>query len=270
VLNEMFPEPMALGIAQALVATVLAIAVVLYARRNQVYLERESLVALARGLVQITLVGSVLLLLLQAPFWASLGILGVMFVVAAATARRRAEGIPGAMRASLVGILLGSGVIIGLMTWLGVIEPTVASLVPVGSMVVANAMNATALALNRLQAELAAHSGQIEAALALGASPRDSVARHLQASVHASMIPRLDSIRTLGIVWIPGLMTGMVLSGNDPVYSAIYQFVVLALIYATSGLSAMLTVRLILPRVFSPAEQLLPGLARDGSAAVRP
>lgn len=256
-LNDLFPDPISLSVAQAAVATTLALLVVLYARRNQIHLERESVVALARGLAQITLVGSVLLLLLQAPFWASGGILAIMFVVAASTARRRAEGIPGALRASLTGILLGSGVVIALMTWLGVIEPSVVSLVPVGSMVVANAMNATALALNRFRAEVSAHAGQIEAALALGATPRDSVSRYMQAAVQASMIPRLDSIRTLGIVWIPGLMTGMVLSGSDPVYSAVYQFVVMALIYATSGLSAMLTMTLILPRVFSPADQLL-------------
>jgi putative ABC transport system permease protein len=53
--------------------------------------------------------------------------------------------------------------------------------------------------------------------------------------VRASLIPRIDSLRSLGIVWIPGLMAGMVLAGSDPVYAAIYQFVVIAMVFASSA-----------------------------------
>jgi putative ABC transport system permease protein len=79
----------------------------------------------------------------------------------------------------------------------------------------------------------------------------------VQVSFEASLIPAIDSLRSLGIVWIPGLMAGMLLSGARPVYAAIYQFVVLAMIFAASGLTSLLSTWMIRTRVFTPAEQLL-------------
>ena len=256
-LTRIFENQLALGFAQAAVAAVLALAVVLLARRWQISLERETTVALLRGFVQVVLVGSVLLLLLQGPVWTGVLVLLAMMVAAATIAGRRAQGIPGAFWVSFQGIAFGAGLVIVLMTFLGAIELAVSSLVPVGSMLIANAMKANSLALDRFRSEVDAHVGQIEAALALGAEPKRLVAPYVQASVRASLIPALDSLRSLGIVWIPGLMAGMILSGEDPVYAAIYQFVVIAMIFAASGLTSVVSTLLIRPRAFSPAMQLL-------------
>jgi putative ABC transport system permease protein len=119
--------------------------------------------------------------------------------------------------------------VIALMTWLGLIDTPITTLVPVGSMLITNAMNTEGLALNRFRSEVLAHVGEIETALALGADGRSSVAPYVQRSFEASLIPAIDSLRSLGIVWIPGLMAGILLSGTRPAYAAIYQFVVLAM-----------------------------------------
>jgi len=143
------------------------------------------------------------------------------------------------------------------MTFLGVIDSAITSLVPVGSMLIANAMNTNGLALNRLRSDVLAHTGEIETALALGADPNSSVSRYLQSSYEASLIPAIDSLRSLGIVWIPGLMAGMLLSGARPIYAAIYQFVVLAMIFAASGLTSLISTVMVRGRLFTPADQLL-------------
>jgi putative ABC transport system permease protein len=83
------------------------------------------------------------------------------------------------------------------------------------------------------------------------------VAPYVQASFEASLIPAIDSLRSLGIVWIPGLMAGMLLSGSRPVYAAIYQFVVLAMILAASGLTSLVSTLLIRTHAFTTADQLL-------------
>ena len=103
------------------------------------------------------------------------------------------------------------------MTWAGVIDTAITSLIPVGSMIIANAMNTNGLALNRFRSEVLAHAGEIETALALGAAPPSTPSRsYAESSIHASLIPAIDNLRSLGIVWIPGLMTGMLLSGAEP------------------------------------------------------
>ncbi len=257
-LKLLFSNQVSLGLAQAGVAALLALVVVLLARRRGIHLELETLVAMVRGLAQIVIVGSLLLLLLRSPRWTGALLLAVMMVAAGATSSRRAKDIPRAFKISTLAIAAGSGFVIAVMTsFLGVIDSAITSLVPVGSMLIANAMNTNGLALNRLRSDVLAHTGEIETALALGADPNSSVSRYLQSSYEASLIPAIDSLRSLGIVWIPGLMAGMLLSGARPIYAAIYQFVVLAMIFAASGLTSLISTVMVRGRLFTPADQLL-------------
>jgi putative ABC transport system permease protein len=256
-LKMLFHTQLQLGLAQAAAAALLALLVVLLASRRKIHLEKDVLIAMARGLVQIVAMGSILVILLRAPRWTSGFLLAGMIIAAGAISARRAKGIPDALRISAWSVAVGAGSVIALMSILGAIDTSITSLVPVGSMLIANAMNTNGLALNRFRSDVLAHVGEIETALALGADARNSVSPYLQASFEASLIPAIDSIRSLGIVWIPGLMTGMLLSGARPLYAAIYQFVVLAMVLAASGLTSLTSTMLIRSRVFSPADQLL-------------
>jgi len=257
VLKTLFSSQVALGLAQAGVAAAAAMIVVLLARRRQVHLGWEAVIAMVRGIVQIVAVGSILLLLLRGPRWTSVLLLVGMIVAAGATSARRARGMPGAFRVSVWAIACGAGFIIALMTWVGVIDTAITALVPIGSMIIANAMNTNGLALNRFRSDVLAHTGEIETALALGAEATSSVSPYVQASFETSLIPAIDSLRSLGIVWIPGLMAGMLLSGARPIYAAIYQFVVLAMIFAGSGLTSLISTLLMRGHIFTSAQQLL-------------
>lgn len=256
-LRSLFHSQIAFGLAQAGIASVLALAVVLLARRRNIHLESDTAIALVRGLVQIVVVGSILVLLLRGPRWTSVFLLAGMIIAAGSISAKRAKNIPGARAVSIYSIAAGAGLVTAIMTWAGVIDTAITSLIPVSSMIIANAMNTNGLALNRFRSEVLAHAGEIETALALGAAPQATVARYAESSIHASLIPAIDNLRSLGIVWIPGLMTGMLLSGSDPLYAAIYQFVVIAMILASSGLTSLLSTLMIQSHAFSPAEQLL-------------
>jgi putative ABC transport system permease protein len=256
-LKHLFPNQLALGFAQAAVTAVLAIVVGLVARKRGIHVEWETVIALIRGLAQIVAVGFILVLMLKGPQWTSAFMLSAMVLAAGATSARRAKKIPGTFEVSFWSILIGSGSVIALMTWAGVIDSAITSIVPVGSMVIANAMNTNALALERFRSEVESHVGEIESALALGAAPEISVSPEVQRSFSASLIPALNNLRSLGLVWIPGLMAGMVLSGSSPLSAAIYQFVVIAMIFGSSGLTSLICTSLIRKRVFTPAQQLV-------------
>ncbi len=255
-LAQIFHNPTLLNAAQAGVTIVIALAVMLTARGQHIHIERDTIIALARGIAQIVAVGLILVVLLKGPVWVSFFVLVGMILAAASISTRRVK-IPGAYTISLTGIALGAGSVIVVMTLLGVIEMKITSLVPVGSMVIANAMNTNALTLERFRSEIAAHTGQIETGLSLGADPKSVVAPYVQASITAGLIPSLNSLSSLGIVWIPGLMAGMILSNTNPVNAAIYQFVVIAMLYATGGLTSMVTTLLIRSHAFSAADQLV-------------
>ena len=256
-LQRLFSNQLYLGLSQAAVAAVCAVVVVLFARTRHIHLESETAIALVRGLIQIVAVGSVLVLLLRGPRWTSILLLIAMILAAGTISSRRAKGIPGSYQVSTYAIACGAGSVIALMTWLGVIDTAITTLIPVGSMLIANAMNTNGLALNRFRSDVLAHVGEIETALSLGADYKQSVYPYVQSAFEASLIPAIDSLRSLGIVWIPGLMAGMLLSGARPVYAAIYQFVVLAMIFSASGLTSLICTVLIRPQVFTAAEQLI-------------
>lgn len=256
-LKSLFPSEIALGLAQAVIASVLALAVVLLARRRNIHLEKDASIALLRGIVQIIAVGSILALLLRGPRWSSIFLLAGMIFAAGSISARRAKNMPGAAKVSTYSIAAGAGLVTAVMTWAGVIDTAITSLIPVGSMIIANAMNTNGLVLNRFRSEVLSHVGEIETALALGATPQATIRRYVEDSIHSSLIPAIDNLRSLGIVWIPGLMTGMLLSGARPMYAAIYQFVVIAMILASSGLTSLLTTTMIQAHVFSKADQLL-------------
>jgi len=256
-LSQIFHDPLMLRVAQAISAAIFALVVAYLARCSGIRLQRETIVALVRGISQIIIVGVLLTFVLGSTQWLSMFVLLGMMLAGAVIAAQRTKRIPGVMQVTLRAILLGSGLVIGIMVILGVIDTSVATLIPVGSMLIANAMNTTTLALDRFRAEVEAHTGQIEAGLALGAAPNVVIAPYVQAAVQASLIPSINNLRSLGIVWIPGVMAGMVLAGSNPVVAAIYQFVVVAMLFATAGTTALLCTLFVRSHVFSSAAQLV-------------
>src|SRR5215475_4343136 len=245
-----------MGLAQAAGAIALCAAVVALCRWHAVRVEREAAVSMARGLVQMVLVGIVLALLLHGSLLVGSLILLSMTVAAAVTAARRIKGMEGALLLCFWAIAAGAGTVIAAMLATGSLQADISMLVPVGSMIIANAMNACAQAVERLRAEIVAHVGQIEAGLSLGAEPSVTVAPYLESAVYASLLPRLDMLKSLGLVWIPGVMAGMMVSGASPVYAGIYQFIIVAMILAASGITSLVATVLMRSRVFSAGAQL--------------
>jgi putative ABC transport system permease protein len=246
-----------LGLAQAAGAIVLCAAVVALCGWFSIHVEREAAVSIARGLVQMVAVGMVLAALLSATLWVGALILVAMMVAAAFTAARRLQGMSGALPLCFCAIAAGAGVVIAAMLATGTLKSDIAMLVPVGSMVIGNTMNACAQAAERFRADVTARVGEVETGLALGADPAVAVAPQVKSAVYASLLPRLDTLKSLGLVWIPGIMAGMVVSGASPVYAGIYQFIIIAMILAAGGITGLTVVLLMRGRAFSPAAQLI-------------
>src|SRR6476660_7780275 len=132
------------GMFEAAGAIVLCAGVVLLCRRFSVHVERETAISIARGLVQMVFVGIVLAALLHGSLLIGAMILLAMTFAAAVTASRRAKGIRASLALSFYAIAAGAGVVIAGMLAMGALTTDIAVLVPVGSMIIANAMNACA------------------------------------------------------------------------------------------------------------------------------
>jgi putative ABC transport system permease protein len=241
-------------VAAALALVALAVAVSAWRRAD---LEREIGVAVLRSFVQLTAVGYVIQLVFDLDELALvLALLAGMVTVGALTARRRARSVPGALLPLLVALSLATATTLGLVVALGVFPPETRYLVPVGGMVVGNAMTAAAVALNRLGDEVAASAARIEATLALGATATQAVAPLVRRSLRSGMIPLVDQTKTTGLITFPGVMVGMLLGGAEPVDAVRLQLILLYLLLGSVALAALLAVLLGQRGFFTRAQQL--------------
>lgn len=238
-LSQWMHSQVALGLGQAMVVSGLALAVAALGHVRKLELGRETALALVRGLLQMLAIGLVLVWLLKGAAWWSVPALAAMCAAAARMAQGRAKSVPRSYWLCLRAIGTGSAVVIATMALTRVIAYKAMALVPLGSMIIANSMNTCSQVLERYASDLKLNSGRVEAALALGASSGEAALPYAKNATNAALIPSLNSLRSLGIVWIPGFAAGMLLSGSDPVYTAIYQFMVIAMIYAASGVTAL-------------------------------
>ncbi|MBG0778285.1 MAG: iron export ABC transporter permease subunit FetB [Desulfovibrionaceae bacterium] len=133
---------------------------------------------------------------------------------------------------------------------------------PIGGMVVGNSMTAIALGLDRLFSDLRARRAEVEMRLCLGATAREATREIMAAALKAGMIPSINSMMSVGIVFLPGMMTGQILSGTDPVEAVRYQIVVMLMLSAAAALGTLLVLHLVLTRCFGPGQQL--ALTADG------
>ena len=241
-------------VAAALALVVLAAAVSAWRR---VGLERDVGVAALRAFVQLTAVGYAIQLVFGLDsIPVVIALLAGMVVLGAFTARGRARSVPGALGPLVAALALATAATLGLVVALGVFPPETRYLVPVGGMVVGNAMTAAAVALNRLGDEVAASAARIEATLALGATAAQAVAPAVRRSLRSGMLPLIDQTKTTGLIAFPGVMVGMLLGGAEPLDAVRLQLILLYLLLGSVALAALLAVLLGVRGFFTAAHQL--------------
>lgn len=250
------------------VAFALILVAVALSRWQRLGLERGFLVGAARALVQLVAVGYVLVYLFAADqWWLVLLALAVMLLAATSTAvrrRRDKQKVAGERRTlwTIAGtsMLVGSGLTLAFVTQVVLhVQPWYEPryLIPLFGMIVGNAMNGAALAAERLSSELEARRGEVEAYLALGATPARAAAEPSRRAMAAALIPTVNGLMTVGIVSLPGMMTGQILAGESPLLAVRYQIVVM---FMLAGATAMTTVMVVLwyrRTFFTAAAQLV-------------
>jgi putative ABC transport system permease protein len=220
-------------------------------------LERDIGIAAIRSFAQLTAIGYVIKAIFASDsllFVAAL--LAAMVVFGALTARGRAHAVPRPFWPLLIALALAGATTLGLVVALGVFEAKARYLVPVGGMVIGNAMTAAAVALNRLGDEVADSANAIEATLALGATATQAIRPVVRRSLRSGMIPLIDSTKTTGLIFFPGTMVGMLLAGAAPIDAVRLQLILLYVLLGSVALGALTAVLLAYGNFFTTAHQL--------------
>ncbi len=228
--------------------------------------EKSIAVAAVRAFVQLLAMGFLLVYLFRYQTWWLVAlVLLAMTLCAAPIAVSRVRNQVGGLWLPVFATLLASSMTIAFIVVEGVVQPdpwySARQLVPIAGMALGNTMSATAVAVDRLFADLDARSDEMFALVALGATPREAAFPSIKAAVGAGILPTLATMCAAGIVQIPGMMSGQILAGADPVVAAKYQIVVLLMMSAATTLAIVMISLLTFRKRFSREGYFLdPGL----------
>lgn len=248
----------ALSNESLLMATVLIAMAVIVSYQQKMRLELEILHSALRAVVQLVVVGYVLHFIFGAdhPLFTG-GVLLVMLISAAVNGGKRGEGITHA--SWIAGVSIGIGAVITLAILLGanVLSFTPYQMIPVGGMVMSGAMVAVGLCFRQITTSFKSRQQEIQIKLALGATPMQACKAILRAALIFSLQPTIDSAKTLGIVSLPGMMTGLILAGMSPMEAIKYQIIVIFMSFSTISIAIAIAGYLSCRQFFNAKEQLI-------------
>lgn len=242
-----------------LLAFLMMVVVVAVAAWQGVNMIRDGLVASARATVQLLAVGLILGFVFAANTWWAVGlVLLVMTLIAGFTATRRIDKALrrlGPLFTLILAVVTAGTLLYVTQAAVGVRDVQAQYLIPIGGMILGNAMTAGTLAAGRYVDDLRDGRERIEAALSLGASPAQATRTGVQRAFIAAVTPVINAMLIVGIVKMPGIMTGQMLGGADPFIAAKYQLVVMFMLAFGDGLTALFALMAIRRTAFTKAWQ---------------
>lgn len=212
-------------------------------------LERKLAVAAIRMVVQLLLVGLLLksLFAVVSPFLTALVAIAMIILAGREVWARQDRKLSGLWGFSLgTGAMMFSGVTITVIALTTQIQPdpwwTPRFALPLFGMVLGNSMTGISLALDTLNTTVGRERAAIEAQLLLGRSKWEAIRPVTRRALRTGFMPIINSMAATGIVSLPGMMTGQILSGVDPTEAVKYQLLVMFLIGGATGLGVLLAV----------------------------
>jgi putative ABC transport system permease protein len=251
----------------------MAVAIAL-SRLESLGIERSLAIGTVRAFAQLTLIGFALKVLFQVNTpWLLLVVLIVMITVASyESVRRQQVKLPGLFFITSIALSLALLVSLGVVAIL-IIRPdpwyNLVVLIPLSGMVLGNGLNIVSLSVNRFIGEMELRRESVEVALSLAAPPHKALHPAFRNAVSGALIPSINALMTVGLVQLPGVMTGQILAGMPAVEAVKFQIVIMMMWITTGVISGVVATRLLMTRLVNPRWQvrwdLLLGSDRQGA-----
>ncbi len=248
-------SPDFVDVAIALILVAVSIAV---SRWWKIPVQKDMAFGSVRAFVQLVAVGYALEYIfdMESP-WLILMAIAIMLGVGAWVAADRAPIGKGALAITLTAMILGSLGTLGLMLAVGLIDFEARYVIPLAGMLISNSMNAATLTIRRIATDISDHRLAIESALALGKSWRESTRRYQREAAMTGMISILNFMKTVGIVALPGAMTGMILAGAEPLQAVLLQLIVGYMLLSAVTITSVATLEMTIRKFFTSNHQLI-------------
>ena len=243
-------------------ASSLIIIVLIISWQLRLQLTKTLLTAAIRTVVQLSFIGLILAWIFAREQWYEvLLILTIMTLIAGSAAKNRVKRH---YKGLLVDTLLAVSASAVLVTAIAItvilnVQPwyTPQFIIPILGLILGNSLTAISLTSNQLIESFHEQQGRIEMMLSLAARTFEAVHEPIRAAIINGMTPTLNSMLVVGIVSLPGMMTGQILAGADPTQAVRYQIVTMFLICVSSTLGCTISTLLIYRRFFNKNKQLI-------------
>ena len=214
-----------------------------------------------RTFVQLTLVGYALTYIFAInKLWLIIIIITLMCFIASRAAIKRTPNVPNYPTVLAFLSLFASTYLVGSIVTTLIIAPdpwySARIAIPIFGMILGNSMNGIAISLDRLYNEARTRSAEIEAMLTFGATPWEAIQPSVREAIRAGMTPTINSLMVVGLVSLPGMMTGQILGGADPREAVRYQIVVQLMIAAAVAIGCLILVGLSYKKLFNKDDAL--------------
>ena len=209
--------------------------------KEKLGIDRDMIIGVVRAVIQLFVVGYLLKSVFRVNnLWLTLILILIIIFNAGYNAKQRSNGIPRALPISITAIFLSTGVTLGVLMLAGAIRFIPAQMIPISGMIASNSMVAIGLCYRNLNAQFKQERQAVLEKLALGADLKDASRDILRDSIKTGMQPTIDSAKTVGIVSLPGMMSGLIFAGVDPVRAIKYQIMVTFMLMSATSIGSVL------------------------------
>lgn len=240
-------------------SSILVLVAVGLSRANRLGIERSILWASARAVVQLLAVGVVLAFVLEPSRPLALAFVWVlaMVVIAAVTVHHRIPEVPGAGPLAFASIGAATAVGLAVMVGLGVFPLEGRTIIPLSGMIVGNSMASVVVLGRRLVAEVSEKRAEIEARLALGQPWPEAGGPAVRSALRTALLPAIERTKVVGLVALPGAMTGLILAGVPADQAVKVQAAVMFQLLGAEAAAVSVVAMGISRRLFTPDHRLV-------------
>ncbi|MEJ8764753.1 iron export ABC transporter permease subunit FetB [Oceanobacillus sp. HCA-5259] len=221
-------------------------------------LGKDTIIATIRSIIQLLAVGYILTFVFESENLIYIFLMVVLMITAAThNARKKGASIQGITWKLVLTFIIIEVVTQGILIGFKITPAEAQYIIPISGMLIGNSMVLSILFLNRFTAEIEARKEETELILSLGGTPKQAIHHSLITSIKASMIPTIESQKTIGLVQLPGMMSGQIIAGADPVQAVQFQLLILFLLLTTAAVTSIILGFLSYPTLFNSRMQLV-------------
>lgn len=238
-------------------ATALVGIALLIVYKEKLGLGKDILISVVRAVVQLFAVGYLLGYVFELNnVIVTLALVLVIIFNASFNAGKRSKGISKAFKISFIAIFTATGLTLLVLILSGSVLFIPSQVIPITGMIASNSMIAISIAYRNLNAKFTDQRQQVLEKLALGADLKQASVSIVRDSIRAGMSPTIDSAKTIGIVSLPGMMSGLMFAGVDPTHAIKYQIMVTFMLLSTTSIASVIASYMAYKEFYNERKQL--------------